>query len=53
MRAFLAALVAVLAVATGAWATLNPRSETASEAYVTSGVRLGEDGGTNLIGKSH
>ncbi|MBK9083044.1 MAG: hypothetical protein IPL88_13665 [Rhizobiales bacterium] len=53
MRAFLAAVAAVLALGTVAWATLNPRAETVSEAYVTSGVRLGADGGSNLIGKSH
>lgn len=50
MRAILTALIAVALVATAAATLLDRNVENASDAFVTKSVRLGEDGGKNLIG---
>lgn len=50
MRAFLASLITVAVIAIAASYVLGDRIERSRDAYVGGGVRLGHDGGTNLIG---
>jgi hypothetical protein len=50
MRAFLASLMTVAVIAIAASFVLGDRVERSKEVYVGSGVRLGHDGGDNLIG---
>lgn len=50
MRAFLASLLTVAVIAVSAFYVLGDRVERSKDVYVGSGVRLGHDGGDNLVG---
>jgi hypothetical protein len=50
MKAFLAAVIVAVAIATGAAYVLNTQQETVAQAFATDSVRVG-DPGHNLTGK--